>query len=260
VAFAGWNEHAYFGWRAFAELTGADPFAGLLALSVSGRRLSREEAALLDDVAASWTIADPRIWPLKVTRLVSSYGRPLAGVAAGLLACDCHYVGGFEVSPAAARLLTSVREQVGDAVDDEEAVAAALARRPARRLIPDGFGVPFREHDERLPVLRDCLERRGRAGLPYWRLLESMAAVFRRERKVEPNVGAAFAAICLDLGLASDDLGILSVALGTHMFFANAVEGARQQAAVLRCVPEEWVEYVGKEARVSPRAQAADDG
>jgi len=62
----GYEEHQYFGHAVFAELRGKESLSGLTALSVLGRRLSREACALLDEAAVCLTLADPRIWPLKL--------------------------------------------------------------------------------------------------------------------------------------------------------------------------------------------------
>jgi len=81
----GYEEHRYFGHAVFAELRGRESFVGLTALSVLGRRLSADVCALLDEAAVCLTLADPRIWPLKLTRVVAAYGQAIPAAAAGLL-------------------------------------------------------------------------------------------------------------------------------------------------------------------------------
>jgi hypothetical protein len=53
------------------------------------------------------------------------------------------------------------------------------------------------------------------------------------------------------------EVGPLSSALMQHMFFAHAVEGARQAPQVLRRLPDRCIDYTGREARASPRALSA---
>jgi len=85
TAHMGWDEHRYFGRAVFGDLTGKESLTYLMALSILGRELPRDCYPVLDDAACSLTLADPRIWPLKLTRLVASYGSTVPAAAAGLL-------------------------------------------------------------------------------------------------------------------------------------------------------------------------------
>jgi hypothetical protein len=82
-----------------------------------------------------------------------------------------------------------------------------------------------------------------------------MSDALRREKRLEPNIGIGSAAVCLDLGLAPDEIAPLVVALMQHLIFANAVEGARQAPAALRHLPDDRIDYVGKPPRRSARAE-----
>ena len=82
------GDNFYFGHAVAGDLLGGETFAGLMAMAAKGRRPSDEERVVLDAIAVILTSADPRIWPLKLTRLVASYGGTLAGFGAGQLAMD----------------------------------------------------------------------------------------------------------------------------------------------------------------------------
>ena len=81
----GWDEHRYFGRAVFEDITGKESLTYLMALSILGRELPRDCYPVLDDAACALTLADPRIWPLKLTRLVASYGSTVPAIAAGVL-------------------------------------------------------------------------------------------------------------------------------------------------------------------------------
>lgn len=248
----GWEEHRYFGHQVFEELTGNESLAGLMALSVVGRRLPPALAGVLDDAAAALTLADPRIWPLKLTRVVASYGSMIPALCAGMLMEDEARIGPWAFLEAA-KVLVRLRRELDGSLDPARVRAAVEAHLAEHRFVW-GFGTPFRAKDERLVAFRRCIERRGRDALPHWRLMDAVAEVVRELRHTEPNIGVALAATLLDMELAPEQIGALVVALMQHMFFAHAVEGAEPSRAALRELPETYVTYRGREARVSPRA------
>jgi hypothetical protein len=254
----GWDDHRYFGHAVFAELTGRESLAGLTALSILGRRVPRELAQVLDDAAGALTLADPRIWPLKLTRLVASYGSALPAAAAGLLVQHEARIGPW-AGAEAAQVLSELHEKIGDC-DDEVLVTAVVRNYLAERQFVWGFGTPFRSYDERLVAFRACMQKRGRDKLPYWRTMEAVSRVVRSVRATEPNMGIAFAAALLDIGVTAQEIAVVASALMQHMFFAQAVQGTREQPRLLQELADCHVKYVGREARVSPRAAAATSG
>ncbi|MBW2736501.1 MAG: hypothetical protein JRH20_29285 [Deltaproteobacteria bacterium] len=252
VAAAGTKEHLFMGRRVFAELTGETSMTSLLFLGITGRLPEEDEVGVLDAIASTWTVADPRVWPLKVARLLASHGNALSGLGGGFLALSCRFIGPWRNLPATSRLLVEVNEATAHGEDFNEAVHALLA---ARRYLP-GFGVPFRAEDERLAPLRRCLERTGRQAHHYFSLSERLASWVMERRQLGPNAALSVAAALLDVGVGAASQGAMGAALMVHMFFANACEGAEQRAEVLKRLPKETVRYIGKAPRLSPRAQS----
>jgi hypothetical protein len=256
VGHAEWGDNRAFGHSVAETLVGAETYVGMLSLAVAGHRLSVEERALLDDLAVAMTVADPRIWPLKLVRVVSSYGGCLAAFAAGELCLDEAFVGHFTTGQAA-QTLVDTQEILGDHSGDLDAVTehvrALLA--PRKRLL--GIGVPFRPIDERVVMVSECVGARGRAHLPYWRLFLRFQAALERVKNLRPNIGLAAAAITLDMGFTPRQCAILVASLGSTDFLANAVEGSLQAPPMLRQLPDCVLVYRGREARTSPRHQAS---
>jgi len=248
----GWDEHRYFGHRVFAELTGSESLAGLMALSITGRRLPADLVGVLDDAAAALTLADPRIWPLKLTRVVASYGSMIPALCAGLLMEDEARIGPWAFLEAA-KVLVEIHRELDGSLEPGR-VRAAVEAHIRKHQFVWGFGTPFRPKDERLVAFKSCIERRGKQSLPYFRTMEAMADAVRELRHAEPNIGIALAATLLDMGLSPAQVGALVVALMQHMFFAHAVEGAAAERSLLRELPAEYVTYRGREARLSPLA------
>jgi len=251
----GWDEHRYFGHAVFEELAGKQSFTGLLALSILGRRLSDEEVGVLDDMAGVLTLADPRIWPLKLTRVVASYGAAIPAIAAGLLMEEGARIGP-STTVGAAEVLRDFHATIGGRVEDEEHVRAVVDAYLAEHSFVWGFGTPYRSRDERLVAFRECMRRRGRDRLPHYRSMDAVAEVIRDARKSEPNIGIALAAVSLDMGLLPSEVGALVTALMQHMFFGHAVEEANAPNPALVELPEEYVRYTGRKPRATPRAAA----
>ncbi|HXN33716.1 MAG TPA: hypothetical protein VN894_17725 [Polyangiaceae bacterium] len=252
VAHAGHGDHQYFGHSALADLLGVETSTGLLALAITGRRPTTEEREVLDALCVSLTAADPRIWPLKLCRMVASYGEALAGFAAGQLAMMGHGMSPRIMSDAAAhlkRLRRQLDESLGPA-DVERILRDHVAASP--RLA--GYGIPMRAQDERFEALRGFMIRAGRSGLPHWRAQEALSECLRRDRRLAPNIGIGHAAALLDLGCSPAEAGALSTLLIEHTFAANAFEAAQQCEPLMQRLPDGCVQYVGPSRRASPRA------
>lgn len=252
VAHAGFDDHRWFG-HGVGDLVGQETLLGLVMLAAGGRRPTDEERQLLEELAVILTVADPRIWPLKIARLVASYGSAMAGFGAAQICVESDALGPW-IAASAAQLLTDVREAAGDGASDD-AFARAAHEAIEKRPMPYGYGVPLRERDERYVMLRARLELRGRTSLPWWRLQERLTELVRADRRTEPNVAIAAAAMFLDMGLSPSQGRVVTVFAMEHLFLANAVEGAEQAAPILRELPITSVHYAGPAPRASPRAR-----
>jgi hypothetical protein len=252
VGRARWDDHRFMGHGALSELLGNETFLALTFIAATdGRRPTREERGLLDALAVSMAAADPRIWPLKITRLVAAYGGTIAGFVAGQLCTECDAIGPWVTGPAA-ELLLSVRDAVGLVEASEADFRAAVTRwlETHRRL--SGYGVAFRADDERFLALGAHVERAGRAGLPFWRLQHRLSGVLLQERGLKPNIALGAAALLLDMGLSAEQAQVITNLANVNTFYANAIEGARQRSEVLRVLPLDSVQYVGRAPRPLP--------
>lgn len=248
VAWAGWDDHAYRGHELFADLAGNTSFAGLLAIAVNGKRLDADACAMLDDLAVCMAVAEPRIWLLKLARVVASYGSAMAGYCAGHAMIDGGVLGGW-VTQECAQMLVDFSHEVGDRIDDTtyvQSLAQALVNRTPRLA---GFGVPFRSKDERVVALARCVEARGRTRLRYWRLLDAVASEVLAKRGLAVNIGGGAAAVALDLGFAPVEVAPIAMAITSNAFLSNALEGAELKSESLVRLPIDLVRYVGKPPR-----------
>jgi hypothetical protein len=254
VARAGHDDHRYFGYGAIRDLLGKETYAGVTAMAVCGRRVSREDRQMLDDLSVIMCAADPRIWPLKLTRLLASYGGVLAAFGGGQLCIEGDLIGPW-TTRYAAETFVELRRLIGDRLDDDLFVEAEMKGLLQRKKRLVGYGVPFRERDERLDAVRAEVEKRGWHVRPFWRLQEAFSILVRSERNLGPNLGAGVSALLLDMGFTTEEVPAVTIFINQNCFVANAVEGARQKPAILRALPEHTVTYVGVPPRTSPRAR-----
>lgn len=244
VGHAGWDDHRHFGRWVFKDLAGRISTTGLIVLAATGEVMDEESCRVLDDVAAILTVGDPRIYPLKLVRLASAYGDPLAGLAASMAAMEGAIVGP-RISQEAAFWLREVMSTLENRVEDRDRISSVMDRMLEERGRLSGFGVPFRKVDERRTALAERVVARRREEGAFWKLQEGIASSVLESRGLAANVGLSVAALSLDLGLRAERLAALYTGLTVNVFLANAVEGAGQAPSVLRKLPDHSIEYRG---------------
>jgi len=251
VGHAGWGDNQFCGRSVLRDLAGRASWIDLLALALGRQPLRPDDNQLLEDVAASAMAADPRIWPLKIARLASSYGGTLIPLSAAHA-----WFEGAPNSPwtagACAELLVGLAVELGERVDEPAALQQALTRRGLDAGKLPGFGIAVRPEDERVVAVAESRRRRGHPPGKFFRLAESVAAMLQPPRPL--NIYGAFAAVSLDLGFAPEQIGTLTTVLISVSVVANVVEGAAQAPPVLQRLPNDRVLYQGPERRPSPRA------
>jgi hypothetical protein len=253
VGYCGWHEHLFRGQRIFADLAGRIGYWQLYVLAIGGPRIDERAVRVLDACATCLAAADPRLPPMKMVRLLSSYGGTVAGIAGGYACAEDAAIGAWTAC-LGARLLLRIERELGDRREQPDAIEACLRRFRAERVMLHGFGVPARSVDERFEALKRCMHDFGAAEGRYWSLLEAMDQVTQRAFRTPANIAGGVAAASLDLGLSPEQAGTIGIMVTLPAFIASAVEGAEQAPEVLRSLPREHVDYVGTEPRPSPRA------
>ncbi len=153
VGHVGPDHHRFRGFDVGRELVGHESYWSVVSLAVGGPRLSPADSRLLDDLATSLVGPDPRIWPWKLCRLMSAYGRFSVGMAGPLIMMSSGSVGPAALA-AVANFFVELERELGSELADDGALARTLGRALERSPRPPGFGTPFRHADERnAPIL-----------------------------------------------------------------------------------------------------------
>ena len=245
IGFAEHGDYEHFGRRLFRDFVGHTSYVGLAAFSLTGRELSPEDAALLDDIAVAGHVPEPRVWPMKVARLAASSGRALTGYLAGIAVLDSDLLAGAAAS-FAAKLLAEAKVAIADAPDRSAALGAFVRSKDPWPTIgvQGGRGV-----DERVVALRGCVERRGVATREHWALSTELWALVEAEKNVRATIFDATAAVLLDLAFSIEEIHALATILLQPQFLAHAFDGAMHPAPSLARLPDEAVVYVGPAPR-----------
>jgi hypothetical protein len=242
------HDNRFCGSSVFGELSErVEAPTDLLAIAFGAPKLDAAARDVLRCVALSTTSPDARVWPLKMTRVLASFGNPYAGFFGAQLGNFSDRMGPGTASVAAASLVWIASRIHKDS--DQAAVAATVATHVAERGRIAGFGVPFRKQDERLVGLHRLLAGHVATRRPMWLLHERVIEIMRAEHGVEPNVVFPVSALFLDLGVAAHRAGMLLSMLMAQNFAAHALEASEQDGPYLRELPFETIEYRGRAPR-----------
>jgi hypothetical protein len=224
----------------------------LLILSFGGRALDDGDREVLRCVSLAVTSPDARVWPLKLTRVLASHGNLFASFHGAQLANLTDRIGP-NAATSCARALAAIGERVEDPADTarlDEEIARFLESRPT----VGGFGVPFREEDERLVELERLLAGHAITRRKPWLISQGLARAMRARHGIRPNVVSALASIILDLGIAPHRAGLFVGVMMTHTYAAHALEACDRDSGLLRELDfTRHVEYRGRAPRRVPR-------
>jgi hypothetical protein len=251
VAHCGYGDTQFRGYSVRRDLVGKSGYWNSISLALDGPRLSDDQEAILDGLAVASLNADPRVWPLRLARLLASYGSVSIGVAGSIIAMEGAVVAGPAIGQAA-HLLVELEN-----FTEHDALEAEVSRRleAGQRLM--GYGVPNRDRDERVLALMPLVDKYELAAGHFWKLAHAIEVVaVAKKPSLKLNVGAASSAIYLDLGFRPEQIGMLATLMLLNNIVANAYEGAVQAEPMLLELPREFVTYQGPASRLSPRAMA----
>jgi hypothetical protein len=258
VGCAGLGENFLRGRSIARELFGRDSYWSLLSLSIDGPRLDMDASRLLDDLAVAICSPDPRIWPLKVTWIVGSYGSPLYASAAALLFFESAMVGPW-ACVAACEAIRAIRAIVEGNPEWQEALVSELRARLDAGSRVAGFGVAMRDDDERVPLLLRAAELHDRSAGPHLAALLRALPLIEARTSLHPNIGAALAACLLDMGYDDRQVGLMASEMVRAQLIGNALEASVLEPHSLREIPEALLRYLGPAERPSPRRGGSDN-
>ncbi|MFO0570961.1 MAG: hypothetical protein U0263_35330 [Polyangiaceae bacterium] len=194
------GDHELRGRLVFKELLGKKSFIQVAALAIAGVELSDSDAELLDHEGVLTQLADPRIWPLTVTKRIAGNGGSLTeSVIAGLATLCTEQM---TVMPVAGfmRFLDRIGAMVRGGQTVDQAVAETLGEGER---VP-GIGRPVLRGDERVGPKLEMARRHGRADGPSMKLAAEVDCALASRKGLRVNSAGFQGALLRDLGFAPD--------------------------------------------------------
>lgn len=190
-------DHEVRGRLLFRELLGQKSFFQVAALLIAGIELSASDAELLEHGGVITQLADPRIWPLTVTRRTAAHGGGLARSLVAGVASLC--TPNMTALPVAGfmRFLDRLAAEVQRGRPVETVVDEVLSQRER---IP-GLGRPVMV-DERVPQQLILFERYGRGDGPSMQLAKKLDRCFHERKGLHVNSAGFHGALMRDMSFA----------------------------------------------------------
>ena len=242
------HDNRFLGRSVFSELRAeVRDLDDALSVVFRGEPLDETARLAVRFIVLGLTSPDARIWPLKLCRLLSSHGSEVVGFFGAQVIMTGRTMGPGIATPCA-KGLVFVAERAGDDATDEQLLSAfdAFCAQNDGRFM--GFGVPFREKDERLLAMRGWVEDSKLASGRFWRLAERLSAALDRRSPLEPNIALGLTALLLDINVPPERCGLAATLLISHVFAAHALE-ASQTDGDLRSLPVRCIDYRGPAPR-----------
>jgi hypothetical protein len=247
AGWAGYGDNYFRGYSLRDELFPNEPSWSAMSLAVGHRRLSESECRYLDALALAIYAPDPRIWPVKMVWLCSSYGSAHAGLAAAHL-----FVEGTSMGPGTAAKSARVWRELATLDGHELALEAWFRERRAAGELIAGFGVPGRSEDERVVLIQRAAELHGMSQGVHLRTLAAVQQALGGQGRLRPNAIGAVAAAIADLGFTDAQVEMCVFHALTVPLWGHAVAAAGDET--LRQLPRACTEYAGRAPRASTRS------
>ncbi len=252
---AGYDDHLFMGKRLYADLMDKTGYFDLLARALRGSPLVGDEEELLNALAVIMAVGDPRIWPLKLIRVLSCYDSYATGMSGAFLMQRRAYIGADVVERLGVQMLELMRET--DFGRDAPGVSERVTKLYREKELL-GYGVPFRPSDERIDQLDALVRKMGRDRGQYWCGYKRIADFVETRFALPANITIGYTAVMLDMGFPANSLGPLLHTLLVPPLLLNAVEESLHGDHFYQRLPAEMfiVQSAGDALQPSPRRAA----
>lgn len=260
VGLAVHGDNMFRGHSVRHELVGARSFWQMLSLSLGGPELTAFQCEALDAMTSSATAADPRIWPLKVTRVAGAYGGMWSALCSTFIMGDGSSVGCNPCGPAAVcfQRIQELLEEQGEDTDIAGVLEQVRLEQGGRWA---GFGVPGRAEDERFLAVNEWFEQHCPENYPttYWNVLQRMRPIMIDSYALQLNLVTCVTALLLDMGFDASQVVVMAFFTVMPCYIANAYEATSEPESMLpqRMIPSA-VRYVGKSSSAVAPEEAVD--
>jgi citrate synthase len=217
----------------------------LYAFGITGKKFSSSEVKMLNFMWISTSYPDKSIWPNHIAALsASSRSTPILGISAGLSVFEASLYAGRPLKICIDFLLRARQQQkVGVELSD------FLNNELARHDTIYGYGRPLHSKDERVFHVVNFAKECGLSGGEHLKIAEQIASLMKKERNVDMNIVAIYAAVAADLGFTPEQFHLFmtpAAFAGMPPCYIEAMENPAGSFLPIRC---DRIAYTGPKIR-----------
>lgn len=201
---------------------------------ITGREFSSKELKILNYIWLSTSYADIRIWPNRITALAgSARTSPILSLVGGIASCDAEL---FVAQPLVSCL--SMYRSFDKKIKRGENLEDLLKIKIANKKTIFGYGRPLTSSDERVPHLVKFLNDLSADNGYFFKMAFKIEAFLKKEKKIQMNIAALYAAVCADLGFNEIEMNLfvsLLVYAGMPPSYLDSMEKPSGAILPLKC-------------------------
>ena len=217
----------------------------LYAYGITGQNYSPKQIKLLNYIWLSTSYPDKSIWPNHITALAGNYRTtPSLALSAGIAACEATIFGG---TPFRTGIDFFIRchqylkqgGKVEDFVHDEI----------VKHKVIYGYGRPLASSDERVPHIIVFVKDLDMGNTPHFDIAIKVANLLKKEKGLNMNAAALYAAIGADLGFSAKTFHTFMTLCFVAGMPPGYLEGSEQKEGTFLPIRCDRLKYTGTEKR-----------
>lgn len=171
---------------------------------ITGKNFTKNEVEVLNYVWLSTSYADIRIWPNRIAALASTARTtPILSMVGGIASCDAEL---FVAKPLVSCL--SMYRSIHSRLKNGELLNDIILEKINSKKTLFGFGRPITSVDERVPHLVKFIHNKKMDNGDYYKMAFKIEAILKREKNIQMNIAALYAAICADMGFNEVEMNL----------------------------------------------------
>lgn len=189
-----------------------ESWLGLLTYGVTGRKFSTEQLVLIEKICMlSVSYPEPRLWNNRVAALAGTVRSTPALATSSSMAITEATIYGFRAMLRAFDFIIRAKQKVDEGKSMDEIIKWEFKKNRGI----EGYGVPLRNVDERVAIVRDMARELGSGDGPHTQLAFDVETFLAKGRwRLRMNIAGLNGALMADQGLSTEEFSYLAIVPG----------------------------------------------